>query len=226
MRYLDKHTARDKLLLKLERECHRLWQAQRDAPIVPLEHPYQRGWVKTYVLRNDALHHPDVGIFRTVLAVVNQKVHSRHRDFINRRGEEMELHPRKIRIGDWRKLAWPASHQRLFAFGHWRADEESWMPLRLRKLLPGFKLVRTWWMREDVQPFLITHQRVELPAVRKRLAEIESFMERTCGRRRLDRLHGRKNWWHIYDITPVELRARGSHRQQIEELQCEGNTPD
>lgn len=80
----------------LERELNRLHQAQGITQSLPLERPYQRGWVKSYTLREDALHHPDIRFFAAVLKVVNQKVYAKKREFISRCGEEMVLHPRII----------------------------------------------------------------------------------------------------------------------------------
>jgi len=68
MRFLDKYARRDKHLLRLERELNRLNQAHRHAPIIPLERPYQRGWVKFYVLEDRVERRPDAVIFRTVLS--------------------------------------------------------------------------------------------------------------------------------------------------------------
>ena len=98
------------------------------------------------------------------------------------------------------------------------------MPLRLRRLLPGYKLVHRWWLVEDVQPNLVTHQRVELPAVRKRLAEIEAFLLCTCGQERLDKLHGRSNWWRIFSTPRTGLREECDVKQQFDELKFEMQT--
>ncbi|WP_043588735.1 hypothetical protein [Geminisphaera colitermitum] len=62
---------------------------------------------------------------------------------------------------------------------------------------------------------MITHQRVELPEVRRRLAEIDAHMEHMRGRERLNRLHGRRNWWRFDNprIAPVrdELALHDLH---------------
>lgn len=194
MRYLNKHLALEKKLRGLEREAQRLRHAQQAALVVPLEQPYQQGWIKTYVLDQAAVRRPDAQIFRNVLAVVNHAVRARNRAFVTRKGFPIVLRPRKIGVAEWRDLAWPASHQRFFAFGVWRVEDDEFHRAIPRSWRCGYKLVQTWWLREDIQPFLITHQRVELPAVRTRLAEIESFMARTNGWDRLTRLHGRRVW--------------------------------
>lgn len=197
MIFADKKSARDKRLLRLERERDRLHLAERHAPIVPLERPYQRGWVKTFGLRKDALHHPDRAAFEAVLAVVNQRVYSRRDDFVDRTGRPIVLNPRVIGRRQWRKLAWTARHRRLFAYGIWSDDAVSFD--RIHTLCHwrrrGFKLMTAWWLQEQVLPFMITHRRECLPDVESRLAEIESHLRHTCGYERLLRLHGRRCRW-------------------------------
>jgi hypothetical protein len=209
MRFTDKYAQRDKRLLRLERELNRLHRAQGDAPIVPLEHPYQRGWEKSFVLREDALHHPEAAVFSAVLAVVNQRVLSRNREFVSRHGHPIVLRPRIIPVGEWARRPWPFTHQRLFAYGRWQTDRfYSWSTHRYCEVEVGFKLFRTWWLEERLQPHMITHQRVELPEVRSRIAEIEAYLEANLGRCRLDWLHGRSRWWRrIGPASVTEQRA-------------------
>jgi len=221
MRFLDKYSVRTKRLLALEREAQRLYQAHWHAPIVPLEHPYQKGWMKTYVLDDRMARRPDIGMFRAMLTQINQRVYSRERSFLSRSGEAIVLRPRIICLREWMKLAWPASHQKFFGYGQWRLEDAPWTPLRWRKHITGFKLIRAWWLREDLQPHLITHQRVELPEVRARLAEIEAYMTTTGGWRRLDRIHGRSHWWRRFETTPAQHRMAYSLQEQLDH-----NTPD
>ncbi len=214
MRFLDKHAARDKHLRRLEREANRLWQAFRQTPLVPLEHPYQRGWMKTFVLDARVLHRADVETFREMLRVVNHRVFSPNRDFRSRRGFPILLAPRRVGISAWEKLAWPASHQRFFRLGHWRIEDEDFRRPVQRLWRRGYKLISGWWLREDIQPVMITHQRVDLPEVKSRLAEIEAHMARTCGWDRLGWLHGQRRSWRAYETSPAEARADHSLAEQ------------
>lgn len=220
MRFLDKHMARDKALLRLEREHDQLWSALHDAPVVPLDEPYQRGWSKTFVLREDIRRRADVALFRTVLAVVNRSVWSKNLSFVHPDGQPMVLRPRIIPPLEWNRLGWPASQRRLFAYGHWQDEIYpcTWFRRRLRsrRLYIGFSIRNPWWLEEQVTPLMITHQRVELPDVRRRLAEIEAYMERRCGWERLGRLHGRSNWWCRLPTPLSERRADAAHTDYIE----------
>jgi hypothetical protein len=211
MRFLDKHTDRDKLLLRLERELHRLWQARAQAPIIPLEHPYRRGWFKTFVLREDACHHPETPVFRIVLEVINSRVYSHNRDFVQRSGDPIALRPLIIETKKWAKLPWTFRHQRLFGFGQWPVEDNfPWSQRYRRNWIRGFKLIRDWWLEETVLPHMITHQRVELPEVRRRVAEIEAYLNARLGWQRLSRLHGRRAHWHGGPDSAPVLRANAA----------------
>jgi hypothetical protein len=220
MRFLDKHTTRDKNLLRLEREYNQLCRALRDAPVIPLAEPYQRGWSKTYVLRKDIGRRPDASVFLTVLSVINRRVWSKTRDFAHPDGQPMVLRPRIVPLLEWHRLRWPASHRRLFAYGHWEDEVYpcTWFRRRLRsrRLYIGFSIRNPWWMEEEVQPWMITHQRIDLPDVRRRMAEIEAHMGSRCGWERLGHLHGRSNWWRRFETHRSERRADAALHDHVE----------
>ena len=217
MRYLDKHTAFEKRLRQLAREHRRLMHARWHAPVVPLEHAFQRGWEKTYVLRDDIRRRPDLRVFSAVLEVVNRRVYCRNREFKARCGQPLLLRPRVIPVAKWLQLGWPDSHQCLFAYGHWKLEEEAWRPEYLRRHILGFRLVRTWWLEEEVRPFMVTHQQVDLPEVRSRVAEISAFMDAHHGWARLSHLQGHSQWWRRFDTTRTELRSGADNDAQMED---------
>jgi len=217
MRFLDKYFSEDKRLLRLDRERRRLWQAQREAPVIPLERPYQRGWTKSYILTAAVRRRPDVAVFAAILRAVNQRVYARTRAFVDRRGKPIVLRPRIIEAREWLRLRWPASHQRYFSYGCWRFDSRPWHPSYQRSCISGFKLFHDWWLTEDTQPNLITHQRVALPKVEARLAEIEAYLRNTCGSYRLNNLQGRRARWR-YTNTWVEERSTEALNYELNDV--------
>ena len=44
---------RDKQLIQLDKHQNLLWKQKRELPMIPLEHPYQKGWKRFFVLRKD-----------------------------------------------------------------------------------------------------------------------------------------------------------------------------
>jgi len=207
----NKHSALERKLRALEREAQTLWKALRDRPIIPLETPYQRGWERRFTLRDDIHQRPDRRVFAEVLPQVNWTQRYRNPEFLDRHGNPMPFGPRIIPLARWRALAWPDSHQRLFAFGHW-PDERS--PRHLRQNMLGFRLHRSWWLATEVVPLMITHRQVDLPEVRERLAEIEAYMTRHQGWRRLGRLHGQRQHWYS-DRSREHTLAEILHEEEV-----------
>lgn len=209
MVFLDKHTSRDKRLLRLGREQNPLWRALRDAPVVPLEKPYQLGWTKTYVLEREVFRRPDAEVFAPVLKVINRTVQARTPDFLRRSGDPIGLHPRIIPPREWARLGWPASHARLCCYGHWEDAAES-LRFGTRRLDIGFAVRRLWWLREDVHPRMITHRRVDLSGVRERIAGIDAYFTHHAGRARLSWLHGQKRHWRERTSVVERRIAKGT----------------
>lgn len=200
----NKHTSRDKRLLALEREANRLYLACRDAPVIPLERPYQKGWMRSFALSPDVRRRPDSQVFAKVLGVVNRRQWCIRREFAYPDGAKMVLRPAIITPREWMRLRWPASHRRLFAFGNWEEGDAGeffprpwFLPSKIRRRVfrTGYAVHRPWWLCEVVWPHLITHQRVRLPEIETRLAEIEAELEHAQGRHRLSWLHGRRVRW-------------------------------
>jgi hypothetical protein len=191
MNFGNKFDQREKLVLRLAREDHRVLQAWHAQPSTPLPEPIQRGWVKSFVLRDDITRREDVRVFRTILAAVNVRVHARNREFKARDGSKIGVHPRIIPAREWNQLGWPISVTKHFLYGWWRWRKAgAWA----RPFL-GYKLAHPWMLVEHVEPHFVTHRRPDQPEARERLAEIEGAMARLQGWPRVWRMRGRAGRW-------------------------------
>jgi hypothetical protein len=168
-------------------------------------------------LRENIRRRPDLRVFSDVFAAVNQRVYSRNREFQDRDDRQIVLHPRIIPVAEWSNLGWTASHLRLFAYGHWREKDKPWLPERWRRHILGYRLVRTWWLEESIRPHMVTHQQVDMPEVRRRLAEIDRCISAHGGWRRLGRLRGSSHWWRRLSFARFELRQMASDESQLSE---------
>lgn len=220
MIFAKKQDRRDKHLLRLEREYQRLWRVSADAPLIPLETPYQRGWVRSFTLREDILRRRDASTFRRILQAINHRVYCRSRSFTDRHGNRVGLRPKIILAREWPKLQWPENHKRHFFFGYWK-ERTLYGNRPYERYVFGYKLACDYILQEQIEPFMVTHVRTELPAVRKRIAEIEKYYSDHLGRERLDRLHGRHHrYWRCMCWNAQELRSKASTGEAGEEYDC------
>ena len=61
----------DKQLIQIIKKERLLWQKRCDLPMIPLETPYQKGWKRHFVVREDIKRSPSAGFFSTLLEKIN-----------------------------------------------------------------------------------------------------------------------------------------------------------
>lgn len=71
----------EKQLLALNLEERALYEAKRNLPFIPLEKPYQQGWLRYFVLRADVLRSPKADFFQTLLEKINTYQYSNTKSF-------------------------------------------------------------------------------------------------------------------------------------------------
>ena len=184
-------TARDKHLLALDREHSRLFQAKYNAPIVPLEKPYQRGWIRYFKLTDEALKREDAKILKEVLDRINVVQYSNTRDFSKTRKT--------------RKNPYGPEHQlRVFnytclIFARLRLELKLYFLMRFLYRLNRkgrFSKNRYFVFRMPhlfesvVEKNMVTHQRVVLPEVEARISEIDRYLSEKKAWGRIDNLRG------------------------------------
>lgn len=64
-------TDRDKQLIQLQKRREELYQQQMSLPMVPLAQPYQRGWKRLFVLRDDVKRSASAQFYEALLPKIN-----------------------------------------------------------------------------------------------------------------------------------------------------------
>ena len=53
-----------------------LWKKRQDLPLVPLATPYQKGWERSFVLREHIVRSNEASFYKTLLEMINTWQHS------------------------------------------------------------------------------------------------------------------------------------------------------
>jgi hypothetical protein len=72
---------RDKQLLRLDRRQNELYLLRRALPMIPLAEPYQRGWKRTFVLREDVARSGKANFYAALLPKINTTMYSPDKSF-------------------------------------------------------------------------------------------------------------------------------------------------
>lgn len=74
-------TDRDQQLIQLSKRRNQLWEQKHNLPMVPLEHPYQRGWKRLFVLRDDQKQIALAEFYEELLKKINTVQYHHDRSF-------------------------------------------------------------------------------------------------------------------------------------------------
>ena len=214
--------AEDRRLRSLRTEQYELWRQLRDAPLRELEKPFQRGWVRSFVLREDARRRKDGEQLAQALALVESVQWCRVFPF-------REYDRTRKKFVYWRhKLAYLTSSDVKSV----RVDTELLKYFEMRRGRPLTRsrvkgILQNGWGGElrfrypeyavsDTQPYIVTHETVALPDVERRLAEVDEQLGDPSKQGRLWNLQGysQKKWQRCEE----EREYRRLERRMIHEV--------
>lgn len=94
----DQRTEKDKALLRFYREYQKLTQAHKYSGTWVDVEPYQRGWTRSFVLREDAKNRTDAQELRRILDRINVTKYCKQYDFLqwNYKTKQMEPIPQHL----------------------------------------------------------------------------------------------------------------------------------
>jgi intergrase/recombinase len=92
----------EKLVRTKYKHHGQLWKMKRNIPLVPLEKPYQKGFVRFFVVRDNVKRSKDGRFFEDLLKKINTEMYSPTRKFLKkkrRRGRKIYV-PREQRVAN------------------------------------------------------------------------------------------------------------------------------
>lgn len=170
---------------KYLRECIKrqkvLFKQRRELPLVPLEKPYQKGYVRFFVLREDVRQGKQAEFFATLLEKINTYQYADTRKF----------QKKKKRRG---KRVYIARKQELYTFSQWeweRALEKGKFTQKERAYFAKiecfnrqkdrfeihYEFTEAWRFELRVKPNMITHYRPVDIAIERELAELDKIID-------------------------------------------------
>lgn len=215
----------DRDLICLSKERNNLWQMLRDAPLRKLEHPYQRGWVRYFVLTEEAARRKDAARFQALLSYIQCIQYCGNLHFMERpHWKSKRLRPRKHRLAILNaplmiRLKIP---DELLSYLVTQKRRPISSRARLIELMRSgyngqIKVRHPHYFLRKVEPYMITHARIALPEVERRMAEVEYILDQPQNRGRLDKLQRSRSYaWKWCD---VERERRQSKRTAVKDIE-------
>ena len=211
-----KSARRKKKLVKkdFEKQLHfmhteelRLFKAKSDLPIIMLQTPYQKGWIRYFVLRNDVLRLSNAPFFEQLLTKINTYHYSYKKTFskkIRKNGKKIEIvesqHLYQIPVYQWNceKFGLTDLEKTYFSL------VEEWS-VNLGRMIQFYQFNESWRFVLQTRPNIITHKKAINEVLERELRWIENQITNKHLRCKIEKLktgRGKYKWFYQNEIKP------------------------
>ncbi len=182
----------------------------RNLPLIPLENPYQLGFVRFFVVRDDVMRSGDGEFFEGLLKKINTYMYSESRQFLKKKRK----FGRRIYVAREQKLNRISSYfWNCPKFGltpkerQYFLKKEEYCPFRKRNET-YYKFTDPWRFILRTRPHMITHQKPIDAELEKEKAELYAYLEQYKIVGILQKkIYGKSNPWKMeYETDLIKSR--------------------
>jgi hypothetical protein len=188
----------DKQLLQFDKRRSSLWQQKMLLPLVPLDIPYQRGWKRSFVLRDDVKIGLQRAFFETLLMKINT-VEYYHDESFKRKKRRKKRYGYEIKqqlLREFHPHNWQANRMNL-------TDEEKdcfarveTFNVKARHTDIKYVVTEPWQYVLKVTPHIVTHIKLLDVDIERELSYIDDHIANRNLGGRINRLtRGRSYSW-------------------------------
>jgi hypothetical protein len=172
-------TDRDKQLIQLDKRRTALWHEKKLLPMAPLEVPYQRGWKRLFVLRDDVKRSPQGPFYETLLAKINTVEYYHDKSFKRkkRRKKRYGYEAKQQLLREFSLRCWQANRINL------TADEKACFTcvetfdIKTRRADVKYVFTEPWRYVLKVVPHIVTHVKSMDAAIERELSFIDDHID-------------------------------------------------
>ncbi|WP_162903024.1 hypothetical protein [Taibaiella koreensis] len=191
---------RDKQLIRLQNRQEELLMARRRLPLTPLEEPYQRGWKRTFILREDVARSAAAAFYSNLLSKINTIDYAVNRSF-----------KRRVKRKRNRKKLYEVKPQHLRAFYSYEWSRAQLSPEEKVLFYPKeyvdkggkpyiqYVFAEPWRFVLQVRPNMITHVKTVDEVLEQELEQIDNHITQHHLGPRLNRIVWGCGWRSRWD---------------------------
>jgi hypothetical protein len=172
-------TDRDKQLIQLDKRRDELSEQKRLLPMVALEHPYQRGWKRFFVLRNDMKHSPRKDFYEALLSKINTVEYHQDRSFKRkkRRKQRYVYHVKAQMLGELSQHTWGVNRINLTEEEKVCFTRVETFDVKTYRTEVKYVFTEPWRFVLKVAPHMVTHIKLMDVDIEKELSYIDSHID-------------------------------------------------
>jgi hypothetical protein len=213
----------EKQLIQLRKLEVELWDKRRDLPLVPLANPYQKGWQRNFILREDVSRSNESIFYKTLLEKINTWQFSSEKSFKRKKKRKRRnVYVEKIQTvkefseWEWRSPKLELTEKEKAHFYKW----ERWCS-NFKRYKIHYVFNEPWRYVLRVSPYLITHTKMVDSDLESQIQLIDNYITNRNLRNKINKLRGGfSNHWKYYqnenprEINPIKNKSLHELYQQ------------
>ncbi|SHG74719.1 hypothetical protein [Flavobacterium johnsoniae] len=218
----------EKHLIQLRKREKELWKKRKDLPLIPLENPYQKGWQRCFVLREDVVRSSEAEFYRTLLEKINTWQFSSEKSFKRKKKRKRRnVYIEKIQtVKEFSEWEWKSPKLEL-------TEKEKVHFYKRERWCSNFKRYKIHYVFNEpwryvlrVSPYMITHTKMVDSDLESEIQLLENYIVNLDLRNKINRLiHGSSLKWSYYEkenpkeTSPIKnISLNTLYQQYLDEM--------
>jgi len=209
---------RDKQLIQLDKKRTQLWREERALGWEELKHPYQRGWRRCFVLREDIAVGKGAAFYRNLLQKINTVQHSPDKKFTKKkrvRGKKVHK-PREQKLREL--YDYELSRTKLTAAELIHFTKLVYYCDQRKALRTKYIFSEPWRFVLKVEANMITKVRKHDPSLQSNVDQLDKYLKRNALEKRITKL--RKGYVHSRGYRKYVLKPQESNTLKNKTMKC------
>ncbi|SHG61356.1 hypothetical protein SAMN05444671_0968 [Flavobacterium sp. CF108] len=203
----------EKHLIQLRKQEKELWQKQNNLPLIPLESPYQKGWQRSFVLREDIARSNESSFYRGLLEKINTWQFSSEKSFKRKKKRKRRnVYVEKIQtVKEFSEWEWRSSKLEL-------TEKEKAHFYKRERWCSNFKRHRIHYMFNEswryvlrISPYMITHTKMVDSDLESEIQLLDNYITNLNLRNKINKLvdgYSRYSGYYDYKDPREENRIK------------------
>jgi hypothetical protein len=180
----------EKQLTQLLKTENKLWKERNNLPFVPLEKPYQKGWERSFFLREDVARLSNSDFYKSLLDKINTYQYSQDKTFKKRKRKYRKyvFHEKPHLLKEFSECEWTSSKLKLSEKEKTLFEKQEVWCIFKKGFKVSYVFKESWRFVLKIKPNIITHKKMIDEILEQELAEIDNYITKNNLRVKMNKI--------------------------------------
>jgi hypothetical protein len=180
----------EKQLTQLLKTENKLWKERNNLPFVPLEKPYQKGWERSFFLREDVARLSNAAFYKSLLDKINTYQYSQDKSFKKRKRKYRKyvFHEKPHLLEEFSECEWASSKLKLSEKEKTLFEKQEIWCIFKKGFKVSYVFKESWRFVLKIKPNIITHKKMIDEILEQELAEIDNYITKNNLRVKMNKI--------------------------------------